>query len=181
MYVIFLLCLHLSIQNWIQLSIHSNEVMNQEAIYKGMFYLYRKPEQRSNVNTLALYYINLAYDAKYKVVFCEYRKYDIVIMEVIMVIGKSTNGKYEITESRVCDKYNVIKIYHFLYMKIQIVVENYLFSNNKIKLKYIDNVYLYDDNNIIQCDIIGTFYEKGKAILLYDTNTEIEVNLIFIE
>ena len=181
------LCIHITLihsQGWIQLSLQSQDLTHQQAIREGLFYLYSKPEQRINVKTIALYFINLSYNAKYKVVFgeCKDTKHDVIITEVILFVGKNTSGKFEIVESTVYDKYSVIKINNILYSRITLILDSYLHKNDNIKLKYINNVYLYEENDIILCDVIGTQYEKGKAVLsLLNQRSRIEVNAIFFD
>jgi hypothetical protein len=181
------LCIHITLsysQGWVQLSLQSQDLTHQQAIREGLFYLYSKPEQRIHVKPIALYFVNLSYNAEFKVVFgeCKDVNHDVIITEVIMFVGKNTSGKFEIVVSTVYDKYSVIKINNILYSRITLILDSYLHKNYNIQLKYINNVYLYDEKEFIQCDVIGTKYEKGKAVLsLLNRRSVIEVSAIFLD
>ena len=169
-------------QGWFQHNLDSKQENYQTALRAGSSYIRETSPRDRDIAYVALYSINESYNQRFRVVLSKRKTNDkIELNEVLMYTGKSTSGKYIVTEWMIyddLDKY--VSISNSLYLRIQKEIINHLAKEEKKTLKYIKNIKQLKEVFFIAEVIVKEDEAKRSYILNLDTSNLIRIPCVYI-
>ena len=163
---------------WIQLNLSTKQEEYLKAIDAAKDFIKQSPLYKSSIiHPAALYIVNQSYNQKFRVVLSVQNRKKIELYEIIIVTGKTTSGRYEITESSKYDDEIEMKITNKYFIRIQNEIEKYM-KDSHINLKYIKKKLILKEFFIVYFNV----REDGKirsVVINVDMGNQLRLNGLF--
>lgn len=169
-------------QGWFQHNLDSKQHIYQSALMAGSSYIRETNPRDRDIAYVALYSINESYNQRFRVVLSKRKENDkIELNEVLMYTGKSTSGRFVVTEWMIyddLDKY--IGVSNSLYLKIQKEIINHLRREENKTLKYIKSIKQIKEAFFIAEVVVMEDGVKRSYILNLDTSNLIRIPYVYV-
>ena len=178
MKVLFFIFIAVTIKaQWIQLNLSTEKEEYLKAIDAARQFIQQAPSYRSSrVDPAALFVVNQSYNQKFRVVLAVQKGMVIELHEIIIVTGKSTSGRYEITESIRYDDEAEMKITNKYYIRVQNEIERNI---KRKRLKYIRKILIQKEFFIVYFNIREDAKIRGVVVNV-DMGNQLRLSGVFI-
>ena len=162
---------------WIQLNVSTEQDEYLKAIAAVVLFFQQSPSySSSNLYPAALFVVNESYNQKFRVVLSVQNGRTIELHEIIIVTGKTTSGRYEITESTRYDDEAEMKIANKYYIRVQNEIERCVRGK---RLKYIRKIVIQKEFFLVYFNIREDAKIRGVVVNV-DMGDQLRLSGVFI-